>query len=147
MAKCFSNFLKTEKKNDKMLFGPQGVYICPRPPPKFSTFVSQFSFSFVLSFPFFFSLPKHPSLTSNGRPAHRRPDRRVQGSLQPFRQGRRWSLFSDPFFCSLFSLCNRCLSFLGCFLDLVTAIVFAVVACFVFVPVPLLFCFEGIGSF
>jgi len=62
-----------------------------------------------LSFSLTFSPPKRPSLCSNGRPAHRRPDRRVQGGLQPLRQGWRWSLSSDPslsffFFLSLLSL-------------------------------------------
>jgi len=59
-----------------------------------------------LSFSLTFSFPKRPSLCSNGRPAHRRPDRRVQGGLQPLRQGWRWSFFSDPSLSfSVFSLC------------------------------------------
>ena len=49
-----------------------------------------------------FSFAKH-----HGWSAYRRPDLRVQGGLQPLRQGRRWSNFSDPF---RFFLCFHFLS-------------------------------------
>lgn len=42
------------------------------------------------------------SVDDYGRAAHRRSDLRVQGGLQPLRQGRRWSRFSDLFSLSSF---------------------------------------------
>lgn len=88
--------------------------------PHSSSFCIPHSFSFALVFPHFLASQKRPPLCSNGRPAHRRPDRRVQGGLQPLRQGWRWSLSSDPSLSfSFFSL--PCFTFPS-FPDLVSAI-------------------------